>query len=238
MANTFNYIQPPPNSTGLKIDTAEVVNGSNTVERQIIAHGDPSTAANVANVVLGANPAQGYSLVANAPLDGYKATYAAALVGLNVGTSATTDCFTIFGSGTKTIRVLRVSVSGSVATAAAQYDLLLQVCSAAPASGTATTATNVPYDSLSAAATALVKGWTVAPTAAAYVGKIAVAQRFFEITGSTSVAGPAPVVFEFGNNPGSAVVLRGTTQGLSLSLNGATPANATALDVSVVWTEE
>lgn len=49
----FNFIQPPPNSTGLKVDTAELTNGVNTVERQVVVVGDPTTAANVAGVTAG-----------------------------------------------------------------------------------------------------------------------------------------------------------------------------------------
>ena len=48
MAN--NFVQVAPNSTGLKVDTTELVVGANTVERQNVCLADPSTAANVANV--------------------------------------------------------------------------------------------------------------------------------------------------------------------------------------------
>jgi len=47
----FNYVQVQPNSTGVKMDTAELVNGTNTVERQILTLGDPTTAANIIGVV-------------------------------------------------------------------------------------------------------------------------------------------------------------------------------------------
>lgn|SRR5574337_852801 len=236
MAPTFNFIQPPPNSTGLKIDTAELTNGANTVERQVISLGDPSTAANVANVVAGTQPTQYYSAVAASLLDGYKATYGASAVGVSFGTGATTDCVTIFGSASKTIRVLRLRISSTTATAAAYYDLLLQVCSAAPASGAATTLTDVPFDANDAAGTAVAKVWTTAPTAASYVGKIAAVKYFSALTGTA-----APVTnieWDWGSNPGRAIVLRGVAQGLSLSLNGATPANAQSWDVEIVWTEE
>lgn len=236
MAVTSNFIQPPPNSTGLKIDTAELVVGSNTVERQCIVLTDPTTAANYAGVVAGTQPAQGYGLVANAPLDGYKATYAAAAVGVSFGTSATTDCVTIFGSASKTIRLLHLRISSTSATAASYYDLLLQVCSAAPTGGTATTLTNVPYDSNDAAGTAVAKIWTAAPSAATYVGKVGSVKYFSPLTGTAAPV--TTVTWDFGSNPGRAIVLRGTSQGLSLSLNAATPANAQSWDVEIVWTEE
>jgi hypothetical protein len=48
------FIQLPPQSTGLKVDTSELVVNSNTVERENICVADPTTAANVANVVTSA----------------------------------------------------------------------------------------------------------------------------------------------------------------------------------------
>lgn len=48
-----NFIQVPPNSTGLKIDTNELTVGANTVERENVSIADPVTAANVANVTAG-----------------------------------------------------------------------------------------------------------------------------------------------------------------------------------------
>ena len=65
-----------------------------------------------------------FPAAAAAPLDGYKATYMAGFVARSAGTSATTDIFTIFGSATKTVRVLAMGISGSTATAAAYYDII------------------------------------------------------------------------------------------------------------------
>jgi hypothetical protein len=48
-----NFIQLPPNSTGLKVDTNELVVGANTVERENISIADPTTAANIAGVTSG-----------------------------------------------------------------------------------------------------------------------------------------------------------------------------------------
>jgi len=47
----FNYVQVQPNGTGLKMDTSELVSGTNTVERQNMVMADPNTAANVQAVV-------------------------------------------------------------------------------------------------------------------------------------------------------------------------------------------
>jgi hypothetical protein len=47
---TDNYVQVPPNSTGLKIDTSELAYGGNTVERQRIVLADPANALGIAKV--------------------------------------------------------------------------------------------------------------------------------------------------------------------------------------------
>jgi hypothetical protein len=46
-----NFIQISPNSTGLKIDTSELVVGTNTVERQNVCVSDPALATGATNVV-------------------------------------------------------------------------------------------------------------------------------------------------------------------------------------------
>jgi hypothetical protein len=46
----YSYVQVAPNSTGKLVDTAELTNGVNLVERQIAVIGDPVNAANVAFV--------------------------------------------------------------------------------------------------------------------------------------------------------------------------------------------
>jgi len=47
---TDNYVQVPPNSSGLKIDTSEITVGGNTVERQRIVIADPSNGSNFLSV--------------------------------------------------------------------------------------------------------------------------------------------------------------------------------------------
>jgi hypothetical protein len=47
---TDNYVQVPPNSSGSKIDTSELVVNGNTVERQRIVLADPLQAGNLLSV--------------------------------------------------------------------------------------------------------------------------------------------------------------------------------------------
>jgi hypothetical protein len=48
---TLNYVQVPPNSTGLKIDTSEVTTAAgNVVERQNVVIADPAVPTQMADV--------------------------------------------------------------------------------------------------------------------------------------------------------------------------------------------
>jgi hypothetical protein len=47
---TDNYIQVPPNSSGLKVDTSELTVNGQTVERQRIVIADPTQAGNLVGV--------------------------------------------------------------------------------------------------------------------------------------------------------------------------------------------
>jgi hypothetical protein len=88
-------------------------------------------------------------------------------------------------------------------------------------------------DSNDAAATAVVKAYTVNPTAlGTAVGDIEDVQTFIpDGTGS-----PAPTVLSFGSGSGQMAVLRGTSQFLCLNLNGVTVTGG-SLNVSIEWTE-
>lgn len=231
---TANYIQPPANTgTGLKIDTSELSVGVNVVERQNVVIGDPTSDVGLATVQT-VNAIKGLAVATYNP-DIYKATYGAA-AGFSAGTAATTDIFTIYGSGTKTVRVTRLLISSTTSTAAAYYDVILAKRSTAATGGTPATPTIVPYDSGFAAGTATVKNYTAAPTAGTNVGTLTFAKYFSPITGTPAAV--STLVFDFANRPASPIVLRGTGEGLAVTISGVTPANAQTWDIAVEWTEE
>lgn len=171
-------------------------------------------------------------IVTNAPLDGAKATYSAAITGLTVA-AAPTDIFTITGSATKTIRVTRITFAGSQTTAT-QRDILLIKRSAANTGGTSTTETNVPHDSTFAAGTATVRAYTVNPTGlGATVGTI----RSHKILIATTTTDSDNLIMDFGTRPAQALVVRGVAEVLAINLNGIASAGS-SLDISIEWTEE
>jgi hypothetical protein len=159
------------------------------------------------------------------------ATYSATNVNYTVASSAT-DIFTITGSGSKTVRVRRMGMSG-IQTTAGQGTVILLKRSTANTGGTATTCTNVPYDSTSAAATAVVRAYTANPTTGTLVGNLYADRLFIGTATSNSDRG----IWEFNCLKAQPLVLRGTGEVLSINLNGIT-ASGNVINAWVEWTEE
>jgi hypothetical protein len=174
--------------------------------------------------------------------DSYKGTFTASSTFTTLAASAT-DFFTIYGSGTKTIRVLKVYLTNlSTGTAAVNDVVSVIKRSTAPSGGTATTITACPLDSTNAAVTATVKIWTANPTPGTAVGTIATYQINGYLTGGSSSTNipnfPKYCLFD-ADKFGQACVLRGTGEGLCLNLGGVTQAGTSPkIDIEVVWTEE
>jgi len=150
-----------------------------------------------------------------------------------------TDLCTIFGSGTKTVRVLRAEVWLSQTTAG-QNTFYFIKRSTANSGGTSTSPAIVPHDSNFAAATATVVGYSANPTTlGTSVGNVYRAVFRTPAPADISPGNTSPLVFDFTNSgQDSGIVLRGVAQGLCLSLAGvALPAGLTVL-CKFDWSEE
>jgi hypothetical protein len=167
-------------------------------------------------------------------IEGQKATYRATATAL-VTVASATDVFLINGSASKTVRVTRVAVSGSVATTASYIDISLIKRSTANSAGTSSATAVVPLDSGDAAGTAVVLQYTANPTVGTAVGAVAAVRYFAPITATATVLTPAE--FKFGDDNGRTLVLRGVAQGLAVSFNTG-PALVGTFDIMVEWTEE
>ncbi len=175
-------------------------------------------------------------------VDGAKSTYSAAKVGLVPGSSAT-DFFTLTGSATKTIRVTRITITATTTSATpVALDILLLKRSTANTGGTSTgSPTAVPHDSANAAATATVLSYTAPPTTGTLVGTALRNQKLMLMLATataTDFMSNDKLVWEFGNRPSQAIVLRGITEVLALNLNTTTPTATASFDVDIEWTEE
>ena len=169
-----------------------------------------------------------------------KNTYGAALVALAPGTDPTGAIFELDGSATKKIRLLRLAISGTQAVAVAVADLRLTKLSAISTGGTATTATNVPFASnYGVAATAVFRGFTVAPTGGGTVlGAIASKKLLLDVI-TTLMSPPDQAIFDFSMLPAnSRPTLLTAAEAFALDFNALDPAQAQSLDAYAWWTEE
>lgn len=171
--------------------------------------------------------------IGNVNTEGTKATYSFGVAGL-VPTAAATDIACITGSGTKTIRITRISVAG-IATAASAADVLLLRRSTANSGGTSSAPALVPNDVNNAAATATALTYTANPTTGTLVGNVR-AQKTTLSTGAGAIP-IVPSIWDFTTNNSQGEVLRGTTQSLCVNWNGQT-ITGNSLDLDAQFTEE
>ncbi len=172
-------------------------------------------------------------VIYNAPVDGRRATYVGATAAFASAANAT-DIFMIYGSATKTIRILRIQVYATQTTAGAASIFLIKRSSANTGAGVATT--KVPMDSQSPAATATVQHYTANPSAlGTTVGNI---QAYRGIVPAAASLINNPICrWDFGNRPGQAIVLRGTAEGVVVNLNSVTITGGSFI-ITCEWTEE
>lgn len=169
-----------------------------------------------------------------------KATYRAAVTASFAAAASTAPFFVIEGSGSKTLIVQRVRITGLTLTAVEYLELTARKYSTASTGGTATTLAQVPMDSSLAAATANVcKVFTAAPTPGTLVGTIAALRILGQAATAAASGLPVSIDFDFRNmgSENTGVYLRGTAQGLGIGFAVA-PATAVTLCVEVEWTEE
>src|SRR3569833_2131167 len=159
-------------------------------------------------------------------VDGPFNTYCAAFTNVNVGTVATTDFFTLYGSASMIVRIVQIVLSATVATAAAHFDLRVLTRSTIFTGGTPVAVTGISQDPSDPAPTATnINVFTAPPTVGTLVGVQSVQKLFLPTPGA---ALNNSITFNFGFGAGAkSLILRGVNQGMALDLNGATPANAT-----------
>ncbi len=145
-----------------------------------------------------------------------------------------TDVVTIAGSATKTVKVVRITISSTQTTAGINQWFLVYRTTA-DTGGATTALTKVALDQNNAAATAAALLYTAAPTINSTVGTVR----------APSILSPAPAsLFQadyslFDDNfTGQPIVLRGTAQQLALNFAGVAVPTGLSLSVTIYWTEE
>lgn len=145
-----------------------------------------------------------------------------------------TDVFVLTGSATKTIKILRITLSGTQTTESIREVILLKR-STLNTGGTVTSPTIVPMDSTNNAATAVANGYTAnAAVLGTLIGNLYCHRLYIPET--TKVT--ALEMFKYPHNElGQPITLRGANQMIALNLGGVTsPGNL--LCCTITWSEE
>jgi len=170
-----------------------------------------------------------------------KATYrASTIIPLVTAVTASRGIWTMIGSATKTVIVKRIRISGvSIATAVNYLTINLVKNSTATTGGTSSTLVAVPLDTVTSAATAVVKAFTAVATDGALIGNIASAKVLAPITATAAALQfGEDIIFNFADIFGSGgIVLRDATQEIALQFPVAA-ATVPTMAIDVEWTEE
>ena len=164
--------------------------------------------------------------------EGTKTTYSNGALGFTPAATPT-DFWQILGSGTKTVRVLRITLSG-ISTGGATVSTQIIKRSTASTGGTPSAQTTVSHDSNDASATAVVNTFGANPSPLGTSLGTCRAQNL-----NLGVAGSAgEIVWDFTVRNGKGLVLRGAAQSLNLNWNGAAVPAGTVLTIDVEFSEE
>lgn len=188
------------------------------------------------NFVTGASPNIGTQLDITTPLPSAAAsTFGAFMAASAPFTPGATpqDVFTITGSATRAVRVIRMGLSAVQTTAGMNFWQVVKR-STANTGGTSAPVTRVPLDKLYPAATATVLQYTANPTAGTLIGNV----------WSGRIAAPAPAT-AVGNTEkiielsmGTFATLVGTADVLAWNFNGVALPAGLSLTPWVMWTEQ
>jgi hypothetical protein len=191
-----------------------------------------SYTSGTANSIMRATITNNAITVFSSPLDGQKPTYSSAVLGLIPGMLAT-DIFTIIGSATKTIRVLKIRVT-ETETTTNTFNIILLKRSTANSGGTSSALVRIAHDSNNPISSASVLTYTVNPlTLGTLVGNIRTSKMFGPATGTNG----QEIIWQFGDLPGQTLVLRGITESFSINLNGVVQTGQN-FNIDIEWTEE
>ncbi len=175
-----------------------------------------------------------YTVAANS--DGIRPSYSGGINGLVPAASAT-DIFTITGSASKTIRVTRIEISG-IATTILDTTVRLLLRTTADTGGTATNPVGYAHDQNSAAATAVLAAYTANPTVNDGTNRlIRTSKLLFNLAAPTAGSESGRLIWDAGDRPAQAFVLRGVAQQLAINLAGVSVAGG-SIDISIEWTED
>lgn len=167
------------------------------------------------------------------------ATFVAAVAPTATTAGTAGVVFNIIGSATKTIRVYRIALVGTVATTAAEIRLnLAKRVTTTATVGTSAAITPIALDSANTA-TATANYWSVVGTVGTGGGVVDTKGALLPVIASATI-GAANIIFDcpqIGSNEPSPYILRGVLQSLEITQVTA-PANAPSFSVACWFSED
>lgn len=165
--------------------------------------------------------------------DNTEAVYCASTPVFTTATSAT-DILNFKGSGTKTVYIRKIVWRQATVSYSGTHQVYLLKRSTANSGGTSSALTAVPLDSNFASATASGVYYTANPTTGTSVGTIS---NCMLVSGGVIWPGTIYTLFD-STKGGSPIVLRGTSESISVNYNGVTDAIGTSATVDIEWSEK
>jgi hypothetical protein len=167
-------------------------------------------------------------------------TYSASSA-LTTPVASTTDMLMIAGSSTKKIHILRIEAVYTTSTAGNIAPTYLIKRSTLDTTGTATTLTDIPFDSGDAAGTAVVKCYTANPGGlGTSVGQVAITSLSSSVSGvvASDIQFPLQTLFD-ATMYGKPLILNSATECVCVNFAGTIPGGSTPLlAFNVYWTEQ
>jgi len=173
--------------------------------------------------------------ISNAYTDGVKNTYSQTSTLISLPASAT-DIFTISGSATKIIRLLKVEITGIQTTAGSVPIILVRRGTPNTGGTIAFTLHGFPHDTNNPLATATVNIYSANP-ASLGVALSFIRNSYIYLPAAASTSAPTALSWNLTDVPGQAVVLRGVNELLAINMNAATVTGGQIIAM-FEWTEE
>lgn len=149
--------------------------------------------------------------------------------------ASATDIFNFKGSSTKTVYIRKILWKRASISAAGTHNIYLIKRSTANSGGTSSALTAVPLDSNFSSATATGVYYTANPSSLGT--SLGVIRHIWNYVSSAFYSSDQMTLFD-ATKGGSPIVLRGTSESISVNYNGVTDAIGTGAVVDIEWSEK
>lgn len=146
------------------------------------------------------------------------------------------EMITFYGSATRTVKIFKLRLRMEQTTAGTNFTYLYRRNSAA-SGGTANAVTPVKADTTDSAPTATMTYYTANPTPGGSDGKILDGVDIQSPAAASNIQPNWQNIYD-ADYSGKPIILRGTSEGIGLNLNGVALPAGLKVQLEVVWTEE